>query len=445
MSEVPGNLDDRLVEAEFRRRFWRARDEHARLREHATVRDPAHLAAMEFAQSQGWEWGELLLEASRCVHAVIPEQATPLLNEAKRFIRNAWQSLFQFVSGEMLISVGDSEAAVAMLRVVAGDSKFDSQVRALTSLGRALQSAGDLRSALTSYRQAIDLGPVELTAAPWNNIGTIHSQFDELQEELAAYHRAIELPENLQPTIAWCNIGRAYYEQADYGGAVEAYRRAMDNLLFFPPANSWYDYGVVLTASGEYKQGVKAFLKALADPLRENLADILFGLGDALYRSGNFLQATEVLRRLLHDPAAEPGMVWNYLGLVHASCGEKEEAAKAFRKAMESPGYQSVHTTWESLGITYWERFNFDAALNEHKWAILELKRSSRGLVCVEFGRAYIEMGKLDLARQALQQALQHADDSGEIHPAARALLKHLDQTATTAPIRSLPLPRVQA
>jgi len=39
----------------------------------------------------------------------------------------------------------------------------------------------------------------------------------------------------------------------------------------------------------------------------------------------------------------------------------------------------------------------------------------------------------------------EHADDSGEIHPAARALLKHLDQTATTAPIRSLPLPWVQA
>src|SRR4051812_26274567 len=99
------------AEAAFSNLFWAARKEHVARGKSAAASDPAHSAAVAFADAQGWPWGDGLLEASRLIRAD-PDKALSLLTELASSVPERCQGLFHFVRGTALSKKGEHDEAI---------------------------------------------------------------------------------------------------------------------------------------------------------------------------------------------------------------------------------------------------------------------------------------------------------------------------------------------
>lgn len=111
-------------------------------------------------------------------------------------------------------------------------------------LGVARKQAGDLQTAVASYRQALILQPDFLEAH--YNLGLVLQEQGELEEAIASYQRVLELNPNYAEV--YFNLGKIYQGQNQLQKAVSAYRQGLSL------ANPHYAKAVVTHGDGTSTQ-----------------------------------------------------------------------------------------------------------------------------------------------------------------------------------------------
>jgi tetratricopeptide (TPR) repeat protein len=244
MPEKPENRPKEDDEAEFSKLFWAAREEHSRLGKVATANDPAHKAAIAFAEVHGWEWAQKLLEASLLDFAGSPDKALERLRECESLIPEQWHSKFHNVQGGALCAKGEYDKAIMAYRKALDDPKFD------------------------------------MPGAVWYNLGFTLDEKGEYDEAIKAYQKSLDEPGNLSPGSIWNNIGVALFKKGEYDETIKAYRKALDDPQNNKLAVTWVNLANLLVDFGNQKEAEKAFNEALksSDPQGSDHARARLGL-----------------------------------------------------------------------------------------------------------------------------------------------------------------------
>jgi tetratricopeptide (TPR) repeat protein len=219
----------------------------------------------------------------------------------------------------------DSEALWRRALAVAPSSVAHS------NLGLVLARAGDSRSAIPHYEEAIRLRPTYAEA--WSNLGLAQAQRNDLNGAAASLQEAVRL----RPTYsaAWSNLGMVRSRRGQIAEAIAAYREA----LRLQPGNAdaHGNLGATLDAQGVGEEALRHLREAAR--LRPESADAQSNLGIYFARRGDIPAATgyfeEALR--LRPDSAE---AHNNLGLAFAQQGRVDVAAAHFGEAVRlRPGY----------------------------------------------------------------------------------------------------------
>lgn len=260
---------------EFRTLFWAARKEHKRQGETASADDPAHQAAVAFAQSRDWIWATELLEASRLERAEgKPETALALLSVSKEKTPSAFHGYVAFVTGAALHSKGELDEAIEAYRKALNDPTFDMPGEAWNSLGIALRGKGELDAAIEAHRKALDDPTYDTPGYAWNNLGNALRDKGELDEAIAAHRKALDDPTYDRPGKAWNNLGNALGDKGERDKAIAAYREALDDPAYDTPVRAWVNLAITHRQFGDNSEAQKAAENALAadDPAGEDHA-----------------------------------------------------------------------------------------------------------------------------------------------------------------------------
>ena len=180
---------------------------------------------------------------------------------------------------------------------------------AAVSAGMTLTALGRHEEAESELQRALMLAPGSVDAH--RALGRLRVKQRRFEEAEAAYHRAVELDPG--DSWSWEFLGELYFRSRRLGQAEAAFGR-----------------------SAELRP--HSFL-----PLR-NLAAVL-------QTQGRLVEATEVLQRALTlQPDAT---VYSNLGVLFFTRGLYTEAARAFRKALESGEISHSSVIWGNLGDAY--------------------------------------------------------------------------------------------
>ena len=265
------NQNQSDVEAEYARLFRQARKSHRRLGKAATTDDSDHIAAVTFAEIQGWVWAGSLLEASRLNGTGANDQVLHLLAEIEASVPARWHGLVHFLRGA------------------------------------ALHEKGELDEAIKAYRKALDDPKYDTPGVAWNNIGITLATKGEQDEAVKAYRKALDDPKFDTPGIAWYNIGGALAAKGEQDEAIKAYRKALDDLKCDTSGNAWNNMGVALAAKGEQDEAIKAYRRALEDPKYGTPARAWTNLARAYVDAGKPKQAEEAFKNALASPDKRGG------------------------------------------------------------------------------------------------------------------------------------------
>ncbi len=252
--------------AEFSRLFWVARKEQRQLQEKAPKADPAFKSAVEYAKSQGWEWAEGLLEASRLNRLGEHEKALSLLAECEPSVPNGWLGLVHFLRGATLSQKGEHDEAIEASRKALDDPNFDKSGYAWANLGIALAHKGEHDEAIKAFRKALDDPKLDPPGNAWNNLGVALARKGEYDEAIKAYRKALDDPKYDTPGRAWNNLGLALAAKGEHDEAIKAYRKALEDPKLDGPARAWANLGETYLKMGNREKAQEALKKALANP-----------------------------------------------------------------------------------------------------------------------------------------------------------------------------------
>ncbi|HTS79409.1 MAG TPA: social motility TPR repeat lipoprotein Tgl [Myxococcaceae bacterium] len=163
-------------------------------------------------------------------------------------------------------------------------------------LGINAQNAGDVRSALKEFEQALDLDPD--FAEAHNAIAVLlHLSFDKKDDAEKHYKRALEI----RPAFseAKVNLGNLYLDEGRLDEAIALYEQALNDMLYATPY----------------------------------IAET--NLGWAYFKKGNTAQALEHLKAAV---TTNPGFCLGYkdLGMVHDARGDLTAACTEFAKFVDA-------------------------------------------------------------------------------------------------------------
>ena len=200
-----------------------------------------------------------------------------------------------FEIGAALEAAGQLEAAATTYARAAGHSR---NPRHAGRLGLCLKSLGRLDEAIAALRQSLDLAPgqYELRLA----LGACHRQRGDQKMAVAEYESAIGI--NGADSRAWFALGNARDDVRDRDGAIAAYRQAVQLLPELPEAH--VNLGLDLQHSGDLAAARDCYRRAIA------LRPASFGhIAQALTsgKTGQLWLNIEALRRSFISGALAPG------------------------------------------------------------------------------------------------------------------------------------------
>lgn len=264
--------------------------------------------------------------------------------------------LLRRIVGPRPLAAGASAAALALALVSRGESahwRSDATLFrhalvttkgnhvALQYAGVAAVEEGNLREGERLFRLATGIRPAYGEA--WSNLGSALLEQGRTDEALAALGKAVELsPASAAPRA---NRGGAL---AQAGRLEEAAAELAEAVRLDPRnADAQRNLGAVSAALGKWEPAARAYRAAVA--LRPGQRSLLVPLGVALAKSGS----AEGAELLLREAAAAPGDadLSRALGMALAALGRRDEAAAAYRRALElRPGFSEAAAELAALG-----------------------------------------------------------------------------------------------
>ncbi|MFW6051196.1 MAG: tetratricopeptide repeat protein [Myxococcota bacterium] len=181
-----------------------------------------------------------------------------------------------------------------------------------------------------------------------------------------------------------------------------------------------------LRDEGNTAAAVEHLRKALAlDPDNAHAHALL---GFIRMERGELELAREHLRRAEKLESSREGVgsgrtvaeVRNWLGIVLIELGRHDEAVEVLRASASDLANTAPHLAWGNLGMAYFEKKEYDQALEALEQAVRVQPRFCVGYF--RMGRVHFEQGALEKADEALTRALEADDVCGERYQAAYRL-----------------------
>ncbi|MFA6564512.1 MAG: tetratricopeptide repeat protein [Verrucomicrobiia bacterium] len=325
------------TDEEFKKLFWAVRKEHVRLKKKATANDPAHKAAVAFAQAHNWKWAEELVETSRLGQSGKEDEALKAVAACEASVPEEYSGHLYFIRGS------------------------------------ALDAKGDHDEAIKAYRKALAMPGFDKPGSAWGNIGLALDAKGDHDEAIKAFHKALAVPGYDKPGKAWVNIGIALHAKGDYEEAIKAFHKALAVPGYDKPGNIWIYIGLALDAKGDHDEAIKAYHKALAVPGFDTPGGAWNNIGVALHTKGDHDEAIKAYRKALADPGFDtPAMTWANLGLTYIKAGKSELAREACNKALAAPDPSGSDHARARMGLGLLESKLKPAALSADDRALVE-------------------------------------------------------------------------
>lgn len=216
-------------------------------------------------------------------------------------------------------------------KLVDADYDQDTLATVYNNLAYALQSRGELQTAVEYFQQAINIKPHFLEAL--NNLAFTQHLLADYDAAIGNYRKAIEI--NTDFDEAHFNLARVLLDKGDLNAAVECFRTVVEN--------------------------------------RPGDADALNALGAALQLNGDLDAAVTTYELILKT---SPGYVeaYNNLAAVLQAKGDLDASISYCHRALEiKPDYANA---WNNLGHALYDKDDLEAAIESYRRA-LELRPNS--------------------------------------------------------------------
>ncbi|PYJ31170.1 MAG: hypothetical protein DME88_16435 [Verrucomicrobia bacterium] len=242
------------------------------------------------------------------------------------------------------------------------------------NLARLLAEKGEFNDAINHYEATLAINPVDAEAH--NNLGATLFKGDRVDDAIAHYRQALAI----QPDYAEasCNLAAALLSRGDMDGAIARYLTCVAVLP--DHADAQYNLASALLRKGRIDEAVIHYEKAL-ELLPEN-ADAHVNLGSAFLSKGRvedaIAQYKEALRLAPENVAAQSNLAWLLATSPDPSLRNGPEAVLLAEQASRSSG-------------------------------------GKRPLALRILAAAYAEAGRFSEARATAHEALQAADDQGNV------------------------------
>jgi tetratricopeptide (TPR) repeat protein len=326
------------------------------------------------------------------------------------------------IAGERLLEADRALEAKDLLLPVA--ERHSRSVELTLLAGRAAWKSGNEAQGGALLRQAVELAPTNAEARFWSAEFLRSRGYSH--EALDLYGEVIRL--NPQHGRAWCRVGEIELEDEHAEKALDALNRAEQ---FQPSADTAYHRAVALHALGRVPEAEQSARVAYQRRRTSETAALLGKMvqlapGPKPMREaqGYFRQAVE-----LNPQAIE---TLKLLAINQRSLGEHAAAVRTLRQMLRTApamadGYLLLAQSYQALG----KRTQGDQVL--HTYRMLEPLETAvsraeyqsniaKGSVPGQLGlaRAYVKVGRQDLARNVLERILRKSPG----HPEATALLR---------------------
>ena len=296
----------------------------------------------------------------------------------------------------------------------------------LNQLGILAHMLGKSDIGLSYLHESIKLCP---TAPFYNNLGLVQEQSEDLDNAQHSYEQAIALDPNFPKSHY--NLGNVFQKRSQLEQAIDEYQKAIH--LKHDYALAYNNLGYVLHKMGlfcEAEISLRNCLKITPTSLDAltNMASVLCSLGNhqeaiilanqvltldphnyeaykylclSQYGMGEAEEAVNSCKKaLIHQENKET--FFTILGTIYESTGDKQEAAKYYRKSLNlSPDDGILHFKLSRL-----HKYNHS---NEHLTEMESIYTSSststnRHLLCMALGKAYEDLHTTQKAFQFINE-----------------------------------------
>lgn len=371
-------------------------------------------------QSVSPKVGTFLLKAQRAYKHGVYNAALMFADSAKQHAPELTD--IPFLQARIYTELKQVDRANRLYKqVLSQDSLYQG---AWLNLGINQMRQGDLRDALKSFKKEQAHYP---TASVWLEVGRAYAKLGKSDSARKAYAQSIQLDSTNATALMW--MGQLLEEMGEMEKAVEYSRQG----LALAPDDRNYQYiiGSQLSRLGQEEEAAE-YLQPVAEawPWHHGAQ---YNLGQALMRLGQEEQANHYLERAdsaqtMHHEVEkisdaiegnpQNGMKWVEMGDALRKVGRIEEAVDAYQVAASlmprNLGLQS------NLANLVSQKGDLKDAAARYR-AILRVDPSLAD-VWLNLGVVYAQDKRMDRARKAWKQALQHEPG----HPKAQAYLAKL-------------------
>lgn len=305
---------------------------------------------------------------------------------------------------------GDVQKAIALYRELL--RRQPDSVEARTNLGAALAKTGRYDEAVTQYREALKRDP----GNPIVRLNLALSQYKQADFQTAAsalQNLRKDHPENQQSLYL---LADCYLRLGRNSEVVELLEPAYQA----HPEDRAIDYalGTALLREGKLQQGEAVIDRILKEG---DTAEANFLMGEAQFASGDNRAAAATLRRALELNPSMAGC-WSLYGHALLNNDEVEEAAGAFKKALEIDANDFSSNLY--LGSILRRDGKAADAIPYLEKALRQRPASPE--VRFQIAAAHAALAKLDDARREFERLEQEFPDFLEVHIHLAALYSRL-------------------
>ena len=274
---------------------------------------------------------------------------------------------------------------------------------AITYLGIVLYQKGDVKDALTYFKQATEIDDKDGQA--WGNYAVVLSETKQQDEAVKAFKKAIKLaPDNAE---IHSNYAHTCWQIKDFDEAEKHARRAIALNPDFPDA--LLNLGNAVSGHGNHKEAIQHWKKAVK--INDQYFKAHNNLGFSLRVEGKSIEAEEYCRKAIELNPQYPE-AWNNLGNVLYDQGKVLESEEAFRQATNfKPDYEQAHNNL-ALALLAQSRYAEAAAAARYATTFNPEYADAYSTLSI----AEREQGNMMEAEKNARKAIDLAPDNAELH-----------------------------
>lgn len=308
------------------------------------------------------------------------------------------------------------QQAIKELEELAAYHPTDSRVH--QQLGELYLEQGDLNRALSHFERTVSLDPA--SAEMHNRLGQLYFKKDYNTLTVQEYRRAVEL-DPYNPSYHE-DLGMAYYVNGNRELAIQEIKKA--SILDARNVDYFKALGLLSVEEGRFDEAIQALKRALELNPRDAQTHVLLG---RVYGQQKLLNwaLLEFQKAIEYEPGNL--LMHVYLARTYSGLGRADDAVHAFRKAIslmhkenETPeSRRALGRSYQDLGKAYLDSGNVQAAREMLESALLLLPADARGMHL---------MGMAMAAQKSWKRALEHLSDALEREPHNPDILSDIGQ-----------------